>query len=257
MVMPAVQPSEFLTLAGKRVFAHRGLCLEAPENTLLAFLKALASGATHLETDVHVTLDGVAVLSHDPDLARVAGTSARVDQLTMAELRRIGLGEGQSFASLAEALDAFPDARFNIDVKTAGAVEPTAWAVRQAGAAARVLITSFSEQRRRDVVALLPGVATSASPPVLVKALLAAWLGWTAGVRRVLRGFAAVQVPERYGRLRVVTPRFIRMMHAADIEVHVWTVNDPAEMGRLLDLGIDGIVTDRCDLAVAVVAARD
>lgn len=254
--MPAERPSEFLAPPGPRVFAHRGLSIEAPENTLLAFVKALAAGATHLETDVHVSLDGVAVLCHDPDLARVAGSSVRVDQLTMAELRRITLGEGQSFVSLAEALDAFPGARFNIDVKTPGAVEPTARAVRQAGATARVLITSFSEPRRRGVVGLLPGVATSASPPVLARALLAARLGLTGTARRVLRGFAAVQVPERYGRLRVVTPRFIRVMHAVDVEVHVWTVNDPAEMRRLLDLGVDGLVTDRCDLAVAVIAGR-
>lgn len=254
--MSAERASEFLASAGPRVFAHRGLSIEAPENTLGSFRAALTAGATHLETDVQVSLDGIAVLSHDPDLARVAGSSARVDQLTMAELRRIGLGAGHSFLSLAEALDAFPEARFNIDVKVQGAVEPTARAVRQAGATPRVLITSFSESRRRGVVALLPGVATSASPPVLARALLAARLGLTGSARRVLRGFAAVQVPERYGRLRVVTPRFIRVMHAVDVEVHVWTVNDPEEMRRLLDLGVDGLVTDRSDLAVAVIAAR-
>jgi len=254
--MPAEQASQFLLPPGPRIFAHRGLSLEAPENTLLAFLKALSSGATHLETDVHVSLDGVAVLSHDPDLARVAGSTARVDQLTMAELRRVGLGAGQSFVSLAEALGAFPEARFNIDVKAPGAVEPTARAIRDARATARVLITSFSESRRRSVVGLLPGVATSASPSVLIKALLSSRIGLVWSARRVLRGFAAVQVPERYGRVRVVTPRFIRVMHAADVEVHVWTVNDPAAMSRLLDLGVDGIVTDRCDLAVAVIAAR-
>ena len=254
--MSAERPSKFLASAGPRVFAHRGLSLEAPENTLLSFLSALSIGATHLETDVHVSLDGVAVLSHDPDLERVAGSSARVDQLTMAELERINLGADQCFVSLAEALDAFPEALFNIDVKVAGAVQPTAQAVLKAGATARVLITSFSEARRRGVVALLPGVATSASPPVLARALPAARLGLTGPARRVLRGFAAVQVPERYGRLRVVTPRFIRVMHAVDVEVHVWTVNDPARMRLLLDLGVDGIVTDRCDLAVAVIAAR-
>ena len=114
-------PSEFLAPKGPRVFAHRGLSLEAPENTLLAFLKALSAGATHLETDVQVSRDGIAVLSHDPDLVRLVGRNVRVDQLTMAELGRIDLGAGQSFVSLGEALDAFPDARFNIDVKAAGA----------------------------------------------------------------------------------------------------------------------------------------
>ena len=242
--------------AWPRVFAHRGLSLEAPENTLLSFLRALSSGATHLETDVHVSRDGTAVISHDPDLVRLGGRNLRVDQLTMAELRRIDLGAGQSFVSLGEALDAFPEARFNIDGKAAGAAAPTARAVLDAGALRRVLVTSFSEERRRRTAALLPGVATSASSPVLVKALVATRLGLTGGAGRVLRGFAAVQVPERYGRVRVVTPRFIRAMHANGVEVHVWTVNEPAEMNRLLDLGVDGIVTDRCDLAVEVIAGR-
>jgi glycerophosphoryl diester phosphodiesterase len=254
--MASERPSEFLAVSGPRVFAHRGLSLEAPENTLLAFLKALTSGATHLETDVQVTRDGVAVLSHDPDLVRLAGRKERVDQLTMAELRRINLGAGQSFVSLGEALDTFPEARFNIDVKSAGAAEPTARAVLDAGATRRVLITSYSEERRSRTTALLPGVATSASSPVLLKALLASRVGLTGRAGQALRGFAAVQVPERYGRLRVVTPRFIRVMHAIGVEVHVWTVNEPAAMSRLLDLGVDGLVTDRCDLAAEIIAGR-
>ena len=245
----------FLEGVGPRVFAHRGLSLEAPENTLLAFRYALAAGATHIETDVHATNDGIAVLSHDAD-HDVAGTRIRLDQLTMGELRRIGLGKGQSFASLREGLDAFPEARFNIDVKSTAAVEATAAAVRDAGAIDRVLITSFSESRRRRTAGLLPGVATSASASVLVRAVLAAELGVAAPARHSLKGFAAVQVPETVRFRRILTPRFIHGMHAAGVEVHVWTINDPESMIRLLDLGVDGLVTDRCDLAVAIIAAR-
>lgn len=236
-----------------RVLAHRGLALAAPENTLLAFLSALSAGATHLETDVHASLDGIAVLSHDADLARL-GRNVRVDQLTLAELKRIPLGEGQTFCSLAEALDAFPEALFNIDVKADAAIEPTAAAILEHRALNRVLITSFAEDRRRATAALLPGVATSASSPVVVRALVAAALGSVGLARRVLRGFAAVQVPERFGVMRVVTARFVRVMHACGVEVHVWTVNDPADMRRLLGLGVDGLVTDRCDVAVDVIA---
>ena len=245
----------FLEGVGPRVFAHRGLSLDAPENSLLAFRHALAAGATHIETDVHATDDGIAVLSHDAD-HDVAGTRIRLDQLTMVELRRIGLGKGQSFASLREGLDAFPDARFNIDVKSTAAVEATAAAVRDAGAIDRVLITSFSESRRRRTAGLLPGVATSASASVLVRAVLAADLGMASPARHALKGFAAVQVPETVRFRRILTPRFIREMHAAGVEVHVWTINDPESMSRLLELGVDGLVTDRCDLAVAIVAAR-
>ena len=245
----------FLEGVRPRVFAHRGLSLDAPENTLLAFRHALAAGATHIETDVHATDDGIAVLSHDAD-HDVAGTRIRLDQLTMGELMRIGLGKGQSFASLREALDAFPEARFNIDVKATAAVEATAAAVRDAGAIDRVLITSFSENRRRRTAGLLPGVATSASASVLMRAVLATAMGVARTARHTLKGFAAVQVPETVRSHRILTPRFIRGMHAAGVEVHVWTINDSEAMIRLLDLGVDGLVTDRCDLAVEIIAAR-
>ena len=149
--------------APPRVFAHRGLALGAPENTLLAFLHAVNAGVTHIETDVHGSADGVAMISHDPDLARVAGRDVRVAQLTAAELRRVALGEGQGYCTLADALDAFPETRFNIDVKSADAVAGTIKAVRDLGATERVLIGSFSTKRRLAVVSELPGVATSIS----------------------------------------------------------------------------------------------
>jgi glycerophosphoryl diester phosphodiesterase len=247
--------SAFLAAPFPRVFAHRGLALEAPENTLLAFVKALASGATHLETDVHVSLDGVAIISHDPDLSRL-GRDVRIDQLTLSELNRISLGEGQSFTSLADALGALPDALFNIDVKADGASEPTARAILDQRAVARVLVTSFNERRRRRCLDLLPGVVSSASSSLVAQAVAATNLGLTATVRRTLDGCVAMQVPERAGPVRIVTPRFISMMHRVGVEVHVWTINDPMDMDRLLDLGVDGLVTDRTDFAVAAISRR-
>lgn len=245
-------------LAGRppRVIAHRGLALDAPENTLLAFLRALSAGATHLETDIHVSADGVAVIAHDPDLGRVAGRDVQVSQLTMPELRRIELGHGQGFCSLAEALDAFPEARFNIDVKDARASAPAVDAIRAARAEDRVLITSFSPDRRHAVADALPGIASSPAVREFVPALVGAKLGLARLVRRSLRGFVAVQVPERRGPVRIVTARTVERFHAAGVEVHVWTVNDPHEMMRLLDLGVDGIVTDRCDLLASLVKTR-
>lgn len=222
----------------------------------MAFLNALSAGATYLETDLQVSQDGVAVISHDPDLLRLTGRSVRVDQLSMAELRRIDLGYGQSFCSLGEALDAFPQARFNLDVKSLGAAEPTAQAVLKARATDRVLIGSFSEERRMRAVRLVPGVATSASSAILRQVVAAGSFGLTAQVRRSMTGIHAVQVPESVKFLRIVTPRFVRLMHAADIEVHVWTINEESAMNRLLDLGVDGIMTDRCDVALKVVAQR-
>jgi glycerophosphoryl diester phosphodiesterase len=238
------------------VFAHRGLSLNAAENTILAFEHALLAGATHLETDVRASDDGVAVLSHDVDFA-VPGARIRVDRLKMAELHRINVGHSQPFAALGEALDAFPDARFNLDVKSDAAVEATVAAVRAAKATDRVLITSFSEERRARTVSQLPGAATSASFSIVVRAFLAAELGLSGQVRRAVSGISAMQIPETMRSLRVLTPRFVRAMHLFGVEVHVWTVNDPAAMRRLLDSGVDGLVTDRCDLAAGVIADRN
>ncbi|WP_345764767.1 glycerophosphodiester phosphodiesterase family protein [Diaminobutyricibacter sp. McL0608] len=247
---------DFFATSHPRIIAHRGLALAAPENTLLAFLTALSAGATHLETDVHASADGIAVISHDPDLNRLVGREVAVGQLTMAELRRIDLGAGQSFVSLADALDAFPEARFNIDIKAEAAEAGAAAAIRAARATRRVLITSFDEGRRRRTADALPGVASSASVSRVLVSVIAGKLGISPLVRRSLAGLVATQVPERSGRFRVVTRRTVAAIHAAGREVHVWTVNDPEDMNRLLDLGVDGIVTDRCDVLKGVVDSR-
>nr|WP_244962733.1 glycerophosphodiester phosphodiesterase family protein [Cryobacterium roopkundense] len=231
------------------------MATNAPENTLLAFLTALSAGATHLETDVHASLDGVAVISHGPDLARL-GRDVRIDQLTVTELKHVRLGSGQFVPSLAEALDAFPEALFNIDIKADAAVTPTVQAIVAARATPRVLITSFSESRRRRAVELLPGVASSASSAGVLKAVLAATLAPRGVLRHALAGLAVVQVPEKSGALRIVTPRFVRAMHSAGVEVHVWTVNELAAMERLLAWGVDGLITDRTDLATALISRR-
>ena len=238
------------------MFAHRGLAVEVPENTLLAFAKALAIGVTHLETDVHASADGVAIISHDPDLARLTGRQVRIAQLTAAELGRIDLGQGQSFTTLDAALDAFPDARFNIDIKAEAAAEPAAAAIRAARAEGRVLIGSFSNARRQAAVRLLPGVATSASSGAVLVATWAAAIGLRAVTTAVLCSVDAVQIPEKILGVRSTSPRVLAAFHAAGVEVHIWTINDAVAMDRLLDAGVDGIMTDRADIAVEVVARR-
>lgn len=253
---PSRAAETYLSPARPRLFAHRGLAVDAPENTLLAFAKAIGIGATYVETDVHASSDGIAVIAHDPDLQRLVGRDVRVDQLTMAELRRIPLGEGQGFCSLAEALDAFPDTRFNIDVKSAAAVTPAVSAILAAGASQRVLVSSFSESRRAAALRALPGVVSSSSARRFVVALLAGKVGFSPALRGALRGLVAVQIPERALGLTTVTERMLRRLHAAGVEVHVWTVNDPQRMRELLDLGVDGLVTDRIDLALEVVRTR-
>lgn len=246
----------FFNPAPPRVLAHRGLAVDAPENTLLAFAKALAVGVIHLETDVHASADGVAVIAHDETLERVAGRKVRVDQLTMAELRRVDLGEGQGFCSLAEALDAFGEARFNIDLKSPASVQPAVEAIRDHRAIDRVLIASFSDRRRRAALAQLPGAATSLSSGSMKRLILADKARLGSSVRRTLAEADAIQIPERVKGVRILTPRLIDAAHDAGAEVHVWTINEPSEMVRLLDLGVDGIVTDRADLAMTVLESR-
>lgn len=246
----------WFTPGAPRIIAHRGLATEAPENTLLAFVLALALGVTHLETDVHATSDGVAVLSHDADLARITGRPTDIASTPLAELQRIGLGADQSVPTLREALRAFPEARFNIDIKADSALQPTVDAILRERAVDRVLVTSFDDARRKAAVAALPGVATSPSSRGVILAALASRAPSAALRRLGFHDMHAVQVPERYRGVPIVTRRLIEAAHESGVEVHVWTIDDPADMLRLFDLGVDGIITDRADLALDVLRRR-
>jgi glycerophosphoryl diester phosphodiesterase len=231
-----------------RVFAHRGLHLDVPENTASSFRAAINVGATFIETDVVGSRDGFAMISHDTTLDRVSSRSGLVSDHTAAELAEIDLG-GEGFLTLAQALEQFPSARFNIDVKDARAIDGVVRAVTDAEALDRVLITSFSAQRRRATVARLPGVASSPSATEFLVIAAAARLG----VAPPLPLVHALQIPERANGITFVTERLVERYHRAGLEVHVWTVNDEATMRRLLGLGVDGIVTDRADIALRVV----
>jgi glycerophosphoryl diester phosphodiesterase len=248
--------TEFFSPARPRIFAHRGLAVGVPENTLLAFDRGLAAGAEYIELDVQASRDGEAIVSHDPDLKRLVGSPRSVAHLSLAELRSIDLGEGQSFSTLGEVLAAFPAARLNVDIKAEGAVAAVVAAVRDAAAVDRVLIGSFSEKRRSAAVRQLHGVSTSASAPLIVWAVLWAKLRLAPMLKFTLRGVHAVQIPESSHGIQLATRRMIAAFHRADVEVHIWTVNDRATMERLLDLGIDGLVTDRADVAVRLLEER-
>ena len=226
-----------------RILAHRGLTLAAPQNSIEAFRAALEVGATHLETDVRATADGVAVLVHDAALAD--GTP--VERLPLAEARR----RLPALATLQEALAALPDARVNVDVKARRAVAPTVQAIREAPAVGRVLLTSFSPLRRRPAVRALPGIATSGSSTDVLATLLALRVG-PAALRRSLTGLDALQVPPTALGIDLGAPQVLRAVHAAGAEVHIWVVNEPERMRSLVAAGVDGIVTDRPDLAAAV-----
>lgn len=231
-----------------RILAHRGLHTDFPENSRGAFRAAVDIGIEYIETDVVASRDGVAVISHDLVLDRISDATGPVAQFSAAELERIDLG-GEGFITLETALTEFPTTRFNIDVKDAGVIDGVVRAITATDAHDRVLVTSFSGARRRHVVRELPPVATSASAAEFLAIFAAARLGLTPLLPRV----HAVQIPSHIGRLPTVTPALVSRYHRAGLEVHVWTINDEPEMRRLLAMGIDGIVTDRADIAKRVI----
>lgn len=237
-----------------RILAHRGLALTVAENTLPAFEAAIAAGADFVESDIHATADGVAVLAHDANLSRLAGQPIVIADTPWERLRTIDVG-GATLPSLAEALTALPTTRFNLDLKAEAALAPTVAAILETDALDRVLITSFTGARRRRATARLPAVAASAGPGELVAAHLAGIIGAHGIARWFLRHVDAVQIPERGGPFRLDSRRSIAAFHRAGVEVHFWTINDPARMRELIELGADGIVTDRADLAVAALRA--
>jgi glycerophosphoryl diester phosphodiesterase len=247
-----------------RILAHRGLVTPedaahaVAENSFAAVAAAHAAGCDYIESDCHLTADGVVVLFHDSDLSRVTGDPRPVSAVSAAELDAL-MAEHGGLITLAQALDAFPAVRFNLDVKAPAAATPVGTLVAPHGD--RVLITSFSDDRRREALAAAsragPGIrpATSAGTATIRRLLTALGARSERLVRRALTGIEAVQVPERHRGIRILTPRMIAAAHRHDVEVHVWTINDPAEMRRLVDMGVDGIVTDRADLALETLRA--
>lgn len=240
-----------------RVLAHRGLIPAEGEdssvwdNTAASFAAAHAAGAEYIETDCRATADGDVVLFHDETLQRLAGDPRRVAEVRTSELVRLFADHG-GLLTVEEALFAFPDTRFNIDVKSEEAAEPLGRIVSRH--ASRVLLTSFSDRRRRTAIAsaLAAGarIRPAASGGQTTIAALRALSALRLPTDRVLRDIDALQIPERLGAVTVFTPALLRAAHRHGVEIHIWTINDPEEMRRLVFRGADGIVSDRCDIAL-------
>jgi glycerophosphoryl diester phosphodiesterase len=243
---PYLSPAEF------RVFAHRGSSeAGAPENTLEAFSFALEQGVGYIETDVQASSDGVAVLFHDADLSRLTGISKPVNQFTVDELKAIALeSSSQRIATLEEALKRFPNARFNLDLKTEDAISPAIEVIHRLSAHNRVLVSSFSPQRRRRAVEALPGVATSADAITVLKIWACYVLGMRKRLALLLSDLDAIQIPLGAGPIRFDSKKFIETVQGFGTEVHFWTVNTVSEVSRLKELGARGIVTDASKLVM-------
>jgi glycerophosphoryl diester phosphodiesterase len=260
---PAMKP--YLTHEHPIRLAHRGSAILWPQNTMVAFQGALDLGCRYLEIDVHVSRDGQVVVFHDDHLDRLTDGTGNVWDHDWDDLRsldaayRFGRAEGYPLRGtgiriplLEELLTTYPDALLNVDLKQDGIAEAVASLIRRLDAFARVLIGSFHDDRIERFRSETGGaVATSAGKRETRSAVIAAWLG-----RPVDAVADAFQVPEMHSMVRVPTRRFVEAAHAAGKHVHVWTVNEPSRMRRLLDAGVDGIITDRPDLLDEVLADR-
>ena len=230
----------FLDHPGPIPFAHRGGAGEWPEKTMPAFEGAVALGYRYVETDVHVTADGVLVAFHDESLDRVTDRSGLIRETTWSDVRRAKVDGREPIPLLEDLLGTWPDLRVNIDPKHDSAVDALVDVIRRTGAVDRVCIGAFSDRRIARVGAALgPQLCTSLGPRGIAKLKAA---GYLAPVRLPA---PCAQVPVRSGRVVVTDERFVRTAHRLGVQVHVWTIDDPDEMHRLLDMGVDGIMTDR------------
>ena len=235
--------------------AHRGGAIEHVENTMPAFEACLALGYRYLETDVRVTSDGVLVAFHDPTLDRVTDRVGRVEQLPWREVRSALIGGREPVVGLEDLLGSWPEVRFNLDIKAAGVLAPLVRTVRRLHAEDRICLGSFSDARLAAARRLFgPEVCTSLGPRGVAALRLSSYSPRAAGLVRIQAGCA--QVPLQLGGRPLVDERFIATAHARGLQVHVWTVDSAAEADELLDLGVDGIMTDRPAMLREVLRAR-
>ncbi len=252
-------PHPFFALARPIVFGHRGACGERPENTLISFERALAQGADVLETDVHRTRDGEIVVLHDADVARTTDGAGDVAALTWEELARLDAGhrfaaadgsapfrgQGVRVPRLADALARFPGVPFNIELKRCDA-QLIASVLELLRATDREPISLLAAERD-DTMQLLRTAVRERGSRVALGASTSDVLGF---VRAAIEsgeppaGPMALQIPAEFLGRPLVTPELISFAHAQGVQIHVWTINEPAEMRRLIELGVDGLMSD-------------
>ncbi len=232
----------FLDWPGPIAFAHRGGASEAPENTMPAFEHAVRLGYRYIETDVHVTADGVLLAFHDDHLDRVTDGTGEIAALPWAHVRSALVDGREPIPRFEDLLGAWPDLRVNVDPKHDAAVEPLADVIRRMGAVDRVCVGAFSDKRIARLQELVgPALCTSMGPRQVSRLVAKSRRLPGAGTLTA----PCAQIPTHQGPLPMVTEPLVATAHRLGVQVHVWTIDDRAEMHRLLDLGVDGIMTDR------------
>ncbi|MGW1230626.1 glycerophosphodiester phosphodiesterase family protein [Streptomyces sp. NPDC001478] len=247
------QRHPYLDHPGPLPFAHRGGAADGIENTAAAFRRAAGAGYRYFETDVHTSADGRLIAFHDTTLDRVTDARGRLAELPWSEIRRARVAGREPLPLFEELLEEFPGARWNVDIKAESALAPLVELIRRTGCWDRVCVGSFSEARVARAHRLAgPRLATSYGVRGVLGLRLRSY-GVPAAVRA---GAVCAQVPESQGGIRVVDRRFVRAAHARGLQVHVWTVNEPDRMAALLDLGVDGIMTDHIETLRTVLSDR-
>ena len=241
--------TRFLDGAGPVAFAHRGYSPAGAENSMAAFAAAVELGYRHVETDARVTSDGVALAFHDDRLDRVTDRSGRLVDLPWTQVSQARIRGTDPIPRLDEVLGEWPELRVNIDVKSGVALSATVAAIRRCRAQDRVCLAAFSDVRMRRIRALVgPQVCTALGPGEVARLAAAARVPARIAERTAGRiGGTCVQVPPSLGRVPVVTAAFLGAAHRRGLVVHVWTVDTRPEMTALLDLGVDGIMTDAAE----------
>jgi glycerophosphoryl diester phosphodiesterase len=234
-------------------FAHRGGAADGLENTVTAFRRAAEEGYRYFETDVHATADGRLVAFHDTTLDRLTDTTGRIAELPWSRVREARVAGAEPLPLFEELLEEFPGARWNVDIKAEPALLPLVDLIRRTGCWDRICVGSFDESRVARAQRLAgPRLATSYG----VRGVLALRLRSLGLPVPLRRGAVCAQVPETQNGIRVVDRRFVATAHALGLRVHVWTVNDADRMAALLDLGVDGIMTDRIATLRSVLTER-
>lgn len=233
-------------------FAHRGAGRLAPENTQEAFRHAVDLGFRVIETDIQASRDGTAFVYHDATLERLTGDERRIQDLSDREITRLRIEQDHEIPKLADVLESFPQTLFNLDAKTWEATEPMVSVIRKIGAVDRVCIGSFSDARIRAVTGPL-GADTCHS------------MGTASAIRLYLSSFTGlarkpsaqcVQFPMQHYGVSLTTKRMLNHVRRLGLKLHIWTINDAKTMHQLLDLGVDGIMTDDCVLLKSVMQER-
>jgi glycerophosphoryl diester phosphodiesterase len=243
----------YLDHPGPIAFAHRGGAADGLENTLTQFRRAVAAGYRYIETDVHATADGKLVAFHDSTLDRVTDGAGRIADLPWEDVRHARVAGSEPVPLFEDLLEEFPEVRWNVDIKAEPALHPLLDLIERIDGWDRICVGSFSESRVVRAQRLAgPRLATSYGTRGVLGLRLRSW-GMPAKLRR---SAVAAQVPESQWGIPVVDRRFVRKAHALGLQVHVWTINDPDRMHRLLDLGVDGIMTDHIDTLRKVLEDR-